>query len=71
MSATPLEKATNILKYVSVATLATALFKRGLRNQVIQGVRPVRSHHNLLDKTAAQQIWWACLYPSLHARTRR
>ena len=26
---------------VSVATLATALFKRGLRNQVIQGVRPV------------------------------
>ncbi len=27
---------------VSVATLATALFKRGLRNQVIQGVHPVR-----------------------------
>ena len=27
---------------VSVATLATALFKRGLRNQVIQGVGPVR-----------------------------
>lgn len=26
---------------VSVATLATALFKRGLRNQVIQDVRPV------------------------------
>lgn len=26
---------------VSVATLATALFKRGLRNQVIQGVLPV------------------------------
>ena len=26
---------------VSVATLATALFKRGLRNQVIQGVHPV------------------------------
>ncbi|MCR4266337.1 ribonuclease activity regulator RraA, partial [Nitratireductor sp. ZSWI3] len=26
---------------VSVATLATALYKRGLRNQVIQGVRPV------------------------------
>ena len=26
---------------VSVATLATALFKRGLRNQVIQGVGPV------------------------------
>ena len=27
---------------VSVATLATALFRRGLRNQVIQGVHPVR-----------------------------
>lgn len=27
---------------VSVATLATALFKRGLRNQVIQGVGPVK-----------------------------
>ncbi|MGR3632021.1 MAG: ribonuclease activity regulator RraA [Limimaricola soesokkakensis] len=26
---------------VSVATLATALYKRGLRNQVIQGVQPV------------------------------
>lgn len=30
------------LAHVSVATLATALFKRGLRNQVIQDVRPVR-----------------------------
>ena len=29
------------LKTVSVATLATALFKRGLRNQTIQDVRPV------------------------------
>ena len=29
------------LRQVSVATLATALFKRGLRNQVIQGVHPV------------------------------
>ena len=27
---------------VSVATLATALYKRGLRNQVIQGVHPVK-----------------------------
>ena len=26
---------------VSVATLSTALFKRGLRNQTIQGVHPV------------------------------
>ena len=30
------------LERVSVATLATALFKRGLRNQVIQDVRPVK-----------------------------
>lgn len=29
------------LKTVSVATLSTALFKRGLRNQVIQNVHPV------------------------------
>ncbi len=28
---------------VSVATLATALYKRGLRNQVIQDVRPVKA----------------------------
>ncbi|SFR44469.1 ribonuclease activity regulator RraA [Litoreibacter janthinus] len=30
-----------LLEAVSVATLATALYKRGLRNQVIQDVRPV------------------------------
>ena len=30
------------LTQVSVATLATTLYKRGLRNQVIQGVHPVR-----------------------------
>ena len=30
------------LMQVSVATLATALFKSGLRNQVIQGVHPVK-----------------------------
>jgi len=30
------------LRHVSVATLATALFKRGLRHQVIQDVRPVK-----------------------------
>ena len=29
------------LMNVSVATLATALYKRGLRNQVVQGVGPV------------------------------
>jgi regulator of RNase E activity RraA len=34
---------------VSVATLATALFKRGLRNQVIQDVRPVaRKSRNMV-----------------------
>ncbi|MBX2804564.1 MAG: ribonuclease activity regulator RraA [Hyphomicrobiales bacterium] len=37
MKADTIEK----LRHVSVATLATALFKRGLRNQVIQDVRPV------------------------------
>ena len=38
----PLKDETRIrLESVSVATLATALFKRGLRNQVIQDVRPV------------------------------
>lgn len=31
------------LMHVSVATLATALFKRGFRNQTIQDVRPVRA----------------------------
>ncbi len=31
------------LETVSVATLATALYKRGLRNQVIQNVRPVKA----------------------------
>jgi regulator of RNase E activity RraA len=30
------------LMHVSTATLATALFKRGLRNQVIQDVRPLK-----------------------------
>jgi len=30
------------LRHVSVATLCTALFKRGLRNQVVQDVRPVK-----------------------------
>lgn len=34
-------QALDALRHVSVATLATALFKRGLRNQVIQNVRPV------------------------------
>lgn len=32
------------LKTVSTATLCTALFKRGLRNQFIQDVRPIQSN---------------------------
>ncbi|WP_118134495.1 ribonuclease activity regulator RraA [Oceanicella sp. SM1341] len=35
------EATREMLMNVSVATLATALFKRGLRHQVIQGVRPL------------------------------
>lgn len=31
----------SLLENISVATIATALYKRGLRNQVIQDVRPV------------------------------
>ena len=50
MSSGPSESASEILTHVSVATLATALYKRGLRNQVIQDVRPVRAHHNLPAK---------------------
>ena len=50
MSSGPSESASEILKHVSVATLATALYKRGLRNQVMQDVRPVRAHHNLPAK---------------------
>lgn len=40
-SAAPHETTIETLRHVSVATLATALFKRGLRSQVIQDVRPV------------------------------
>ena len=48
------------LEQVSVATLATALFKRGLRNQVIQDVRPVKPKaHN----------GWARIHLALHPRT--
>jgi regulator of RNase E activity RraA len=43
MSEHPLSSETKqLLETVSVATLATALYKRGLRNQVIQDVRPVK-----------------------------
>ncbi|NNE81414.1 MAG: ribonuclease activity regulator RraA [Silicimonas sp.] len=37
----PSDETIDILRHVSVATLATALYKRGLRNQVIQDVRPL------------------------------
>ncbi len=41
----PLSPATrDKLKTVSTATLCTALFKRGLRNQFIQDVRPLNAH---------------------------
>ena len=46
----------DILKKVSVATLATALFKRGLRNQTIQNVRPVRADHNLPPSPQQQNM---------------
>ena len=50
MSDTDLKPETKAqLEQVSVATLATALFKRGLRNQVIQDVRPVKPKaHNMV-----------------------
>ena len=50
MSNRPSDESVDILTRVSVATLATALYKRGLRNQVIQDVRPVSAHHNLPAK---------------------
>lgn len=37
-----LEKTRTQLKTVSTATICTALFKRGLRNQFIQDVRPLK-----------------------------
>ena len=39
---TPNSETIERLRHVSVATLATALFKRGLRHQVIQDVHPVK-----------------------------
>lgn len=46
MSASPITaESIAILKHISVATLATALYKRGLRNQVIQDVHPVGWDH--------------------------
>lgn len=46
MSASPITaESIAILKHISVATLATALYRRGLRNQVIQDVHPVGRDH--------------------------
>jgi regulator of RNase E activity RraA len=38
------------LKTVSTATLCTALFKRGLRNQAIQDVRPINANGNMVGE---------------------
>ena len=46
----------NILKHVSVATLATALYKRGLRNQVIQNVHPVGQNHGKKSVSGAPNM---------------
>ena len=43
------------LMHVSVATLATALFKRGLRNQTIQDVHPVKASSG----SGARNMLWA------------
>lgn len=48
--------AIEMLKTVSIATLATSLYKRGLRNQIIQNIRPVRTHHNLPALTKSQNM---------------
>lgn len=37
------EQTISILREVSTATVATALYKRGLRNQFVQNVRPVKN----------------------------
>jgi regulator of RNase E activity RraA len=41
------------LRRVSTATLCTAMFKKGLRNQCIQGVRPV---HNDISRKSANMV---------------
>jgi len=53
----------DILKNTSTATLATLLYKRGLRNQFIQGVSRLGSN--------TARMGGACLYPSLYTRQRR
>ena len=52
-----LRQAIKKLRNVSVATVATALFKRGLRHQVIQGVHPVQYNYLHVNYLA----WWTHL----------
>ncbi len=47
------------LKGVSTATLCTALFKRGLRNQFIQDVRPLSPEEDQHGRSG----FHAALYP--------
>lgn len=57
MSASPITaQAIAILKHTSVATLATALYKRGLRNQVIQDVHPVGRDHGKKSVPGARNM---------------
>ena len=44
------------LKTVSTATLCTALFRRGLRNQFLQDVRPLNAAAGPMVGTARRQI---------------
>ena len=42
------------LKTVSTATICTALFKRGLRNQYIQDVRPLNPNAGPIDRKSTR-----------------
>ncbi|WP_246797470.1 ribonuclease activity regulator RraA [Burkholderia perseverans] len=52
------------LETISTATLATALYKRGLRNQVIQGVTPLRR----LDKSMVGEAFTLRYIPAREDR---
>lgn len=57
MSSSPITaESIAILKHISVATLATALYKRGLRNQVIQDVHPVGRDHGKKSVSGAPNM---------------
>ena len=57
------EEARKKLMGVATPTIATALFKRGLRNQFIQDVRPLSAKQS--------QYGRASLYAALHTGPRR